>query len=250
MKKLLIALAVLGLLGAGAAYVVYTSAGKIVKTAIEEFGPKVLGAPVTVRSVRLSPFSGKGSIHGLVVGNPPGFQTPSAFELGSVHIWVDYKSLLTDKIRVREVRVASPKVTFETGAHGSNIAALQKNVESFAGPSSGGSSGPAKKLQLDLFDLSGGEVGFSTKLLGSKPITAPLPPVHIEGLGKGKEGVTPGDATKVVFHSIYASVLKAVATVPGVGEAVDDAKKVVGEAAKTANQAVSGITGLFKKKKK
>ena len=97
----------------------------------------------------------------------------------------------------------------------------------------------------------------SAKLLGSKPLSVPLPPVHIEGLGKGRDGVTPGDAAKVVFKSFTDSVVKAVTGIPGLGAAMDEAKKAVdgakqavGDIGNSAKQAVSGFTGLFGKKKK
>lgn len=249
MRKLLAVLGVLAVLAGVGAYFLFTHSGRIVKEAIEAFGPKVLGAPVRVRAVRLSPLSGRGSIHGLVIGNPPGFETPTAFELGKVALSVDYKSLLTDKIRVRRIEVRAPKVTYEAGLRGSNVSALLKNVEAFTGPSSPSSSGSAPKLQIDRFDFTGGRVSVSAKLMKGKAVTAALPPIHLEGLGAGKEGVTPGDAAKVVFRSISGAVVKAVANVPGLDAAVDAGKKAVGEVKQQAGKAVGGLKSLFKKKK-
>ena len=42
--------------------VLYFNLNRIVKTSVERLGPKVLQAPVTLDGVKLSPFSGNGSL--------------------------------------------------------------------------------------------------------------------------------------------------------------------------------------------
>ncbi len=54
------------------------SLNRIVKAGVETVGPKVTGTTVTLRQVKISPFSAQGTLGGLLVGNPAGFKTDSA----------------------------------------------------------------------------------------------------------------------------------------------------------------------------
>ena len=51
---------------------------RLVKQAINTYGPEVTQVGTSVSSVVLLPLSGKGRIGGLFVGNPSGYNTPSA----------------------------------------------------------------------------------------------------------------------------------------------------------------------------
>ena len=55
--------------------------GRGIKVAVERFGPGIVGAPVTVGSVILTPWSGRGSIQNLVIGNPPGYKGAHALSV-------------------------------------------------------------------------------------------------------------------------------------------------------------------------
>jgi hypothetical protein len=52
--------------------------------------------------VELDLTSGKGALRGLVVGNPEGFKTPSAFQLGAISIKVDKDASSGEKIVITE----------------------------------------------------------------------------------------------------------------------------------------------------
>ena len=73
--------------------------------------------------------SGKGALRGLKVGNPEGFETPSAFQLGAISIKVDTGATSGEKIVISEIVIDKPDVTYELGGGGSNIDAIQKNVD-------------------------------------------------------------------------------------------------------------------------
>ncbi len=55
----------------------------IVKKSVETMGPKVAKVEIKLGGVNLSPFSGKGEISALVVGNPEGFKAPNAITIGT-----------------------------------------------------------------------------------------------------------------------------------------------------------------------
>jgi uncharacterized protein involved in outer membrane biogenesis len=254
MKKLALALGVVGLLACGGLFWMYSNLGSLVKKGVETFGPEILKAPVTIQSVRLSPFSGKGSIKGLVIGNPKGFKTSSAFELGEVRIAIAPKSLATNLIVIDEISVIAPKVTYELARGGSNVAVLQRNVEAFAAKAgatgSGGSaessksSSPSPKIRIGLFQFADGEARVSAKMLNGKVLKVPLPSIKLTDIG-GKKGTSPAKAAAKVMKTVTGSVtVAAKGALKNVGAL---AKEGVKAAKDQATKAIKGLKGLFKK---
>ena len=109
---------------------------KGIKAVVEKVGPELTKSSVTLRDVDLSLTSGEGSLRGLVVGNPAGFATPTAFSLGDISLAVEPKSLTTDTIVINSIRIIAPEITYESGKGGTNLDQLQKNVEQALGSSS------------------------------------------------------------------------------------------------------------------
>ena len=107
--------------------------GDVVKTAVEKGGSAATQVSVTLAKAEVKPTEGSATLSGLVVGNPPGFKTDNAFELGGISVKIDPATVTKDVVIVKEVVVQGPKVTYELGANGSNIDAIKKNVERFAG---------------------------------------------------------------------------------------------------------------------
>lgn len=243
MKKLFSFLVVSAVSLGGIVVVLYVFLGSMVKTGIETFGPAVAGVDVRLESASLSPLSGRGVLKGLVIGNPEGFHTESAFELGEVRVAVSPRSLLTDVIVIDEIRVRGAKVTYELGLSGSNVSRILKNVESFAGKGGGGGkSGPSKKIRIGRFEFIEGKVRIGAKLTRGKALEVPLPELKLKDIG-GKRGTSPAKAAAEVLKPLTRSVT-GVARKAGAGLG-----KVVGGAKKRVGKVIKGLKGLFKKKK-
>ena len=69
----------------------------------------------------------------LIVGNPTGFKTDGAFELDQVSVAIDIGTVANDPIVIEEIVITSPQITYELGSKGSNLDAIQMNVESYLG---------------------------------------------------------------------------------------------------------------------
>src|SRR5438094_5687786 len=130
--RILIALIVLVLLAILAAHFFLDGA---IKRGVETLGPKLTKTEVTLSSASLSLFSGSGKIKGLLVGNPEGFKTPSAINVGSASVALQPASLLSDKVIVKSVRVEGPEITFETDLKNVNLKKILANVEEATGGS-------------------------------------------------------------------------------------------------------------------
>ncbi len=229
-----------------------------IKKGVETVAPKITQVAVKLDGVSLSILSGSGSVKGLVVGNPEGYKTPEAINVGHASLSVSPGSLLSDKIVVKSVRVDAAEVTFEGGLTGNNLSKILDNVEAFAGgeakedPAAAKDGKPAKKIQVDDFLVTGAKVKVSLTGMGGKTVTVPLPDVHLTNLGQGEDGITTAELTKQVLRAVLNSAIK-VATSDKVKEMTKGLTDAVGEAGKAATDAATkatkGVTDLFKKKK-
>jgi hypothetical protein len=234
LKAALMFAVVLGVIVVGA---VSLWLGRGVKLAVERFGPGIVGAPVSVGAVILTPWSGRGAIKDLVIGNPPDFKGARALSVGSVEVNLKLSSLAGDTIVVDSVVVREPEILYEMGSGGSNLARLQRNAEG-AMPKDGAApakGGPSKSLFIKDLLVSGGQVGLAASALGREAVKIPLPAVHLSNLG-GK-GRSPAQAVSEVLAAVSGSAGKAVS---GLGA------KALNEAASTV---MGKLGGLLKGKK-
>lgn len=207
---------VFAVIGAG---VVSLTLGKIVKTAVEAAGPRVLGAPVTLGLATLAPWSGRGTLRGLVIGNPEGFKGARAARVDSIEIELKLASLLTDTIVVERLVVRGPEIVWEMGPGGSNLTRLQRNAEAAAAKLAGGAdSSPAaasgkkgKSLLIRDLEITGGTVGLSASAFGDRTLSAPLPDVRLADLG-GK-GHSPAEAAAEALRAVTGSAQRGVSNI-------------------------------------
>ncbi len=240
MKKVLIGFGVVLLLVVGAGVYLYSNIGDIIKAAVEKYGTEATQATVSLSGVDLDVTSGKAGLNGFVVGNPTGFETPSAFELGAIAVQIDPSSLDTDTIVVKSVDINNPKVTYELGGGGSNIDAIQSNVEAYAkrfgggGSGSSSSGGEEKKLVIERLTISGGEVNVAASFLGGKPLGTSLPQITLTDIGKDSGGASPAE----VIQQVISSMTSGIGTAVG-GLNLDGLAK---EAEAQAKKALEGVT--------
>jgi uncharacterized protein involved in outer membrane biogenesis len=219
--------------------------GKIVTAGINEIGPKITQTPLTVEAVDVSMLTGSASVKNLVLGNPQGYKAPSAITVGVAAVSVSPMSVLSDKIVVKSVRVEAPEITFEGNPLGkNNLKQIEDNVNATAASFQSSSTNqaakttakPGKKLEVDEFIISGGKVHLGTG------VTLPLPDIRLTDLGKGPDGITPADLTKVVLGEVISGTLKAVAKdATNLGKGAENVGK------QEVNKITTGLGGLFKK---
>ncbi len=84
---------------------------RTVTTGIEVVGSQVLGTQVAVASVAISPLNGSGSIPGLEIRNPEGFDSDCIFQLEQVEVMLNAASLLSDVIDIESIIITRPETT-------------------------------------------------------------------------------------------------------------------------------------------
>lgn len=226
--------------------------GHVVKAGIEKVGPQFAGVDMTLTSARVYPLLGHVSLKGLVIGNPEGFKTPSAMQLGKFKIKLDTSSVFTDTIVIKEIHIDAPEITYEQALKANNLSTIQKNLagdkpkekkpkeEVAEEPAS---DKPAKKVVIEDFLFENGKVNVSVTLAGGKQLTLPLPTIHLEDIGKDSGGASINDVIKELMGAITKAAGQAVASSGDIaGNAKDAAKKMGG----AANDAAQGATDAAK----
>ena len=229
-------------------YYLYSSLNSIVKAAVEKTGSEATQAQVKLKDVNIEITSGKGALRGLTVGNPSGFKTDKALGLGEISVQVDIGSVTKDTVVIKEIVIAAPEVTYELGSGGSNIDALQRNANSYAGAGKGkaekSGGGQGKKLVIEHLYVRNGKVSVSAAELQGKTLSAPLPDIHLTDIGKKSGGATAGEVAQQVLTAVGQAATRAATSLPDVGKLVGSAKE---EAAGAAKGAGGGLKKLFGK---
>ena len=227
-----------------------------IRRGVETVGPMVTKVDVKLAGVSLSLLSGSGKIKGLVVGNPEGFKTPSAIQVGNASLAVQPGSIFSDKVVIRSINVQAPEITFETDLKANNLSKIMANVDETTGgnapakPNDSAQKKASKKLQVDDFLISGGKIHVSVTALGGQSMTVPLPEIHLSGLGQGPDGITAAELTKKVLQAIEKeSVQAASGAVADLSKQAANLAKGLGtNATGSVDRVTKGIGGLFKKK--
>lgn len=220
----------------GAAVFVFLNVGPMVKKGIETAGPKITQVKVGVNTVKISPFSGSGSILGLKVGNPQGYQTSHALASDEVTIEIIPSSLRQDKVIINSITILSPEITFEGGLKENNLNQIIQNIQTTLDklPSKKDSTSEktTRKFQINSLAITGSQVNLSNPILKGQSLTVPLPNILMSDLGTGPEGITAAEVVKRVTSEILKKTLIAVSEkLGGLGgekalEWMDQTKKI------------------------
>lgn len=259
---------ILGIVGGVVALLVITVAvvtlklDSLVKAGVETVGPQLTRTTLTLEEVKIGILSGSGALNGLVVGTPKGYKAEYTLKMGHASLALQPGSLLSDKLVIKSLVVEGPEIILEGGLNENNLTALQKNINEAVGatgtaPVEGETAGAQKKLQVDLFKLTGAKVHLRLAMLGGRNVTIPAPDIEFTDLGTGPDGITAGELVKRTMNKLTTDVLAAAAkSVANLGKEVTDAASkaatdAIGGATKESTEAVGkateGIKNLFKK---
>lgn len=246
MKKILLSL-VIGLFVL--LLVVYVAGqfflGSIVKTGVNNVGPRVTQTKVELGSATVSPFTGSGSLTGLAVGNPKGWSDANAFYLGHVTFDVQPSSLMSDTIVINELIIEQPEFTYETRVVSSNINDLLKNIEAAVGRNDTPADPNAKPKKFIVKHLSM-QNGKVTVGVGPAALPLPLPPVEFTDLGVKEGGITGSQLAFAVMRQVLPSIISA--TTQAAGQIGGTMGAAAGDAVKNAGATLKNFLGGGEKK--
>lgn len=240
---------------------VFPSIESVVKAAIEKIGSDLTQTTVRLDDVKLSLTDGKGSLHGLHMTNPSGFEETDAFAFDQVTIKVDLTTLTSDVVVINEVIVEKPRIRYELGEKGTNIDTIRSNVESQQSSGSASDSETPSFIIKNLY-LRDGTVGVAATGLTDKQLSVPLPDIHLTDVGEDGAGASPGDIIDQTLAAVGGGITTAVADInldgirqgiadvasdtgdtlegaaSGAGEVIEDAAEATGEAASDVGEAI------------
>lgn len=227
----------------GGGWWLYSSLDRIVASAIRSYGSEITQVAVTLDSARIQPTEGKAALYGLALGNPEGFATPRALSVGEISMTLDVSTLTQDVVRIQELTIAQPEITYELASGGSNLEVLQRQVEAYGAAHAGAGSAadsqqPKKKVVIDHLYIKGATAQVSAAVLQGKAVSVPVPDVHLTDIGKKSGGATMGEAARQVVGALAQAVKRSAASLKlgGVVDSVKDGAAALGESVK----------GLFK----
>lgn len=234
-----LALALLAALGVAVLLVIGFVAfflGPAVKAAAERMGPAIIGTPVTVENVSIRPLAGLIHISTVAVANPPGYQMPNAIELGSLDIDISMRTLFSETILIRSVRLLAPVINYETDLHKSNLSVLSDHAKASSSGSAGTKPGPEgqppaapapgtpakkpaaaksnRKVKIEKVVIEKGRVNLSTTLLKGNALALEIPDMTLTDIGESQAGGSMEETTSAIFREIIRRVT---AVVKGTG---------------------------------
>jgi len=94
---------------------------RAVKIGIEAAATKTLNVGVSIDEVELSIMGGKLGIENLSINNPTGYQYEKLLELKDGEIQVEVRSLLSDVVEIREIKLDGVKLVLEQKGLSNNL---------------------------------------------------------------------------------------------------------------------------------
>lgn len=220
MKKLLWILVVLVLVVGAALYISYTQLGDFLESAIERYGSDMTATEVEVDAVEIDIAAGKAAVNGLVIGTPAGFSVDNTFQLDKIALALDTDNLSAERVVVETLEINGPVIWYELGREGSNIAALQKNVDRYlveSGVASSSAQDPADtgtdeqtvKLVINDLYFRDASVNVSTTAVPGKKVSVTIPDLHLRDLGKDGDGITGAELVDKILEALKPEIVKA-----------------------------------------
>ncbi len=202
--------------------------GPIIKSVAGKYAPQIIGAPLQIGSVSVSPLLNRVTVEGISLGNVEGMKSEESFKLKSFTASISLLSLLTDEITIHEVIIDGVEVTYEhdsstlsqsnftkmkdnamlyIGNDGTDVAEIEK-VEEVVVEDDQPSTGP--KLVVELFQFKNARVTFANNISSSLSVPIPLPDVELVDIGKADEnGASISDVFEEIMSAVLGSVNKA-----------------------------------------
>ncbi|MFZ2148206.1 MAG: AsmA family protein [Sedimentisphaerales bacterium] len=219
-------------------------AERAVRVGIENAATKTLNVAVTVSNVDLSIMSGKLALQNLLINNPPGYQHDKLLDLKNAEIEVDVKSLLSDVVNIREIKLDGMDVVLEQrGISGNNLQDVIKAIS--AGPKDKGEpETPGKKLHIDNLEIS--DVTVQVKLLPvpgkADTVTLKLSPIKMTNLGGDNKLDTAALSGKILLAIANGVAKQGVGVLPK--EIVDSIASTLGKTIDLSKGIIEGREGI------
>lgn len=223
--------------------------GPIIKNAVNTYGHKMTKTEVRLGDVNISILSGQAKLKDFYLGNPKGFKSPHAMNVGSIYVDVDEESLVEDTIVIDKIEVVRPEIFYEKKLGTDNLKTILNNLTKTAATEEPSKTKPEKESGKNIiireFILRNGKVNLAMEMLSDKRISTTLPDIYLKSIGKETGGSSPAEIFKEIFAALYKNI-----TSSAVKDNLNRELKELGLNTKTlgnnAKQELNDVTGKVK----
>lgn len=244
--------ALIGLGLIAAAILLQLLSESLLRRAVEDIGSGLTKTPVQLREVDLSLFSGRLVLNELRVGNPPGYQTPTALGVRAIRVSIDWSSLLRRPVLIREIVIEGSEVTLEGSPTRNNLTTLRDQIQATRNgsspghaaegsrPSNQGGQAPIIVTRLRIVDtrlnmlLRAGSLETNVRGVSLHEIT-------LKDLGSAAHTTSIGEIAAQILAALM-SEMTGVVTKSGTGSIEESGKT----ARRSFSEAVEGVKDLFR----
>lgn len=176
----------------------------IIKSNIETTGSEVLQTELTVDNVSLSIFRGTGSISGIKIANPEGFEEGDALTVLSVDLRMKPFSIFSNTVIIEELEIQNLEILYRLQPGGSNLGTLNQNLQSHI-------PDPDETADIfvviDRFLMEETSLTISIDIEDVEPVTATLDRVEITGIGRD-EATDAAEAMRIILEAILTEAAR------------------------------------------
>jgi len=196
--------------------VVFTNLDRVIKYGVETYGPAATGTPVNLDNARVSIRSGKGELNGLMIDNPPGFDSDYAFKLNKIKINLDPQSLTQDTIVIKQILVDSASLNSEFKGRQSNLQQIRNHLNKYTTTSKEEKEKQetekqppkeAMKFIIKEFHFTNGEVTVLSDVANIEE-TIGIPSFSLTNIGEKTNGVTIAEVSQQLLQPIIKKALE------------------------------------------
>jgi hypothetical protein len=233
-------------------------ANSAVKKAVEVGGTKALKVDVTLGKADLSILGGELGLKELTIKNPAGYQHDTLLKLNSGIIKVVVGSLLSNQVRIKEIKLDGMNLVLEQKGLGSN---LQDIIKGMPSGDSAKAEPSGKKLVIDTLEIS--NVSVQVKLLPlpgkTDTLTLKLSPIKMKNLGSDSKLDVSTLSSKILLAIAGGIAEQGAGILPkdmlgglgsALGKTLDAGKEVIKGTEDLGKGLGEGLKGLLKPKEK
>ena len=230
-------------------------ADRAVRVGIESSATKTLNVGVSVSNVDLSIMAGKLALQNLLINNPPGYRHNKLLQLKNAEIEIDVKSLLSDVVNIREIKLDGLNVVLEQrGISGNNLQDVINSIRNASKEDEG------KSLRVDNVEMSNITVQMKLPSVPAQDdtITLELSPIQMTNLGRDNKmdmadlsgEIVLAIANRVVEQGVGVLPKDIITTLtPSLDKTIDLSTRIIEGTEDIGKEITEGLKSLLKPKK-
>lgn len=230
--------------------------GPVVKPIANAAVPKMTKTSFNLGHLSLNPYTGRFELGAMNLGNPAGYDEPTAVSVDNIVVDVAMTTLPSECIHIEEITVDGVFVSLVKGGENNvdNMTQIQYNIaggkdkyeakkakaeaekekaekSAEEKPEAAEDEEPGKKVVIDVLTLSNIKVKYGM-------LTIPVPSITLKDLGKESDGLSFGELCETIWEAIINAALAVGDGAKALGGLLKDGASALGDGVGTAANAI------------